>query len=184
ILCQLKQWTSLKHPSVLPFVGYQWQDEPILIFPHFENGNILHYLKVNPHADRLKLLAQIAQGLSFLHSESIIHGSVKPSNVIISDEGSAMLMDFGMAPDLRVAERHITRALLDQDLVGYMSPELVEDQVFTAASDVYSYGALTLHVGGSNAGNRYVSDSRRLRIDHIRIPAVSQVLLRAYSERN
>ncbi|KAG8958766.1 hypothetical protein FRC00_002314, partial [Tulasnella sp. 408] len=145
LLGQLIQWTSLKHPNILPFMGYQWHDVPILVFPQFRSGSILEYLKASPCVDPLELLAQVAEGLTFLHSESIVHGSLKPRNVIISDEGVAMLMDFGMAPDLRVAERNVTKALSDQELVGYMSPELLEDEVFTTASDVYSYGSLTLH---------------------------------------
>ncbi|KAG8913669.1 hypothetical protein FRC00_001885 [Tulasnella sp. 408] len=130
-------------------MGFQWLGSvPVLVFPQFRNGNILQYLKLSPCANRLELLAQVAEGLEFLHSEFIVHGSLKPSNVIVSDEGVAMLMDFGMAPDLRVAERHITRVLSDQEFVGYMSPELVDDEVFTAASDVYAYGSLILHVSG------------------------------------
>ncbi|KAG9048356.1 hypothetical protein FS837_000159 [Tulasnella sp. UAMH 9824] len=129
-------------------MGYQWHDVPVLVFPQFRSGSILEYLKANPCVNLLDLLAQVAEGLTFLHSESIVHGLLKPCNVIISDEGIAMLMDFAMAPDLRAAERHITRALSDQELVGYMSPELFEGDVFTTASDVYSYGSLTLHVSG------------------------------------
>ncbi|KAG8945578.1 hypothetical protein FRC04_000712 [Tulasnella sp. 424] len=146
ILDQMKLWTSLKHPNILPFLGYQWKETPILVFYWYKNGNVSQYLKTCPDADRTKLLAQVAQGLSFLHNKSIVHGDIKPNNVIIADDGHAMLMDFGMAPDLRMVERNMTMADSGRDNVGYMSPELIEEGNYTQATDVYAFGALVLEI--------------------------------------
>ncbi|KAG8950371.1 hypothetical protein FRC04_007813, partial [Tulasnella sp. 424] len=144
ILNQMIKWTSLKHPNILPFLGYQWELVPILIFSWYKNGNVSQYLKARADANRPKLLTQVAQGLSFLHSKSIIHGNIKPNNVIIADDGHAMLMDFGMAPDLRMVERNMIMADSGRDNVGYMSPELIEEGNYTKSSDVYAFGALIL----------------------------------------
>ncbi|KAG8911625.1 hypothetical protein FRC01_005613, partial [Tulasnella sp. 417] len=146
ILGQMKTWTSLKHPNVLPFLGYQWKDTPVLAFHWYQNGNISQYLKANPRVARLPLLADVAAGLVFLHSNSIVHGAIKPTNVIIADDGRPMLMDFGMAPDLRMVERNMTMADSGRENVGYMSPELIEEGNYTCASDVYAFGSLVLEI--------------------------------------
>lgn len=146
ILDQMKKWTSLSHPNVLPFLGYQWKDTPLLVFSWYKNGNISQYLKVHPDVDRLKLLIQVASGIAFLHSESIVHGGIKPTNVIVADDGHPMLMDFGMAPDLRMVERNMTMADSGRENVGYMSPELIEEGNYTKASDVYAFASLLLEI--------------------------------------
>ncbi|KAG8922984.1 hypothetical protein FRC01_013368 [Tulasnella sp. 417] len=110
------------------------------------HGNISQYIKANPEVDRLKILAQVASGLKFLYSESIVHGLVQPTNVIIADDGRPMLMDFGMAPDVRMVERNITMADSAREIVGYMSPELIEERPYTTVSDVYAFGSLVLEV--------------------------------------
>lgn len=89
---------------------------------------------------------QVASGLVFLHSESIVHGGIKPTNVIIADDGHPMLMDFGMAPDLRMVERNMTMADSGRENVGYMSPELIEEGNYTESSDVYALASLILEV--------------------------------------
>lgn len=57
-----------------------------------------------------------------------------------------MLMDFGMAPDLRMVERNMTMADSGREHVGYMSPELIEEGTYTEASDVYAFASLILEV--------------------------------------
>ncbi|KIO17631.1 hypothetical protein M407DRAFT_84786, partial [Tulasnella calospora MUT 4182] len=143
---QMRKWTSLDHPNVLPFLGYQGKDLPVPLFSWYKNGNISQYLKAHPSIDRLELLSQVGSGLSFLHSESIVHGNIKPTNVIIADDGRPMLMDFKMAPDLRMVELNMTMADSGRENVGYMSPELIEEGNYTEASDVYAFASLLLEI--------------------------------------
>ncbi|KAG8912762.1 hypothetical protein FRC00_003837 [Tulasnella sp. 408] len=124
----------------------KWQYRPILVFSWYKNGNVSQYLMARPDADRLKLLAQVASGLMFLHSESIVHGNIKPNNVVIADDGRAMLMDFGMAPDLRFVERNMEQANPGREPIGYLSPELIEEGNYTEASDVYAFASLLLEI--------------------------------------
>ncbi|KAG8923744.1 hypothetical protein FRC01_012400 [Tulasnella sp. 417] len=143
---QMKTWTSLKHPNILPLLCYEWKDTPLLAFHWYKNGNISQYLKTHPDVDRLLLLVQVASGLKFLHSQSIVHGAIKPTNVIVADGGRPMLMDFRMAPDLRMVERSMTMADSGRENVGYMSPELIEEGNYTTASDLYAFASLLLEI--------------------------------------
>lgn len=151
---QIQRWVTLNHPNIMPFIGYDLHDVPALVFSWYKNGNISQYSKAHPEADRCRLLRDICRGLSYLHSlepNPIIHGSIKPTNVIVGDLGQAMLVDFGMAPDIRALERHITLQDPDWTSFRYMSPESIEEGVITTETDVYSFGLLALEVLSGNA---------------------------------
>lgn len=87
-----------------------------------------------------KIAADTARGLDALHDRGILHRDVKPSNVLLDDDGRAAVADFGLA---RAADS--TRLTRDGQIVGtahYLAPELIEGSPATAASDVYAFGCL------------------------------------------
>ncbi|KAG8903748.1 hypothetical protein FRB99_002806 [Tulasnella sp. 403] len=147
---QLQSWTEMQHPRILPIRGYQWYLQPFLVIKWYENGNITQYLRKQEEAhikvDKIALLKQIAEGLIYLHGIEIVHGRLHPSNIIISDEGEAMLCDFGIAQDIKDAEYNITLGMQDITDIGYAAPETLERGELTPASDVYTFGAVVLEV--------------------------------------
>ena len=96
---------------------------------------------------RLHLFLQVCDAVGFAHSNLIVHRDLKPSNVLVQADGGVKLLDFGVAKlledDEHVAE---TTALTLADGVAltpeYASPEQIENQAITIASDVYSLGVL------------------------------------------
>jgi len=144
----IERWVRVRHENILPLFGYQWTDQPRLIFEWYKNGNLSTHLDRNPNADKISLLSQICNGLAHLHNlqPSIIHGDIKPTNIIINDENQPMLTDFGMAPDLQLAEFGMTIADRDQGLVGYLAPELLQEGEYTKATDMYALGSLILAI--------------------------------------
>ncbi|WVF67900.1 hypothetical protein IAT40_002661 [Kwoniella sp. CBS 6097] len=105
---QVEVWKSLKpSPFVLEFLGASclegsrpWH----FLSPFCSNGDVDSYLASSPgqSADRLALVYQIALGLRHLHAQQIVHGNLRPRNVLINDKGQAVLSDFGFFFDMKV----------------------------------------------------------------------------------
>ncbi|KAG9033662.1 hypothetical protein FRB95_014550 [Tulasnella sp. JGI-2019a] len=143
LLREVRVLRVLHHPNVLPFLGFQRSPEICLVSPWYANGNVAHYLEKNPEtADRLLLAFQIASGLTYLHLQSIVHGNLKPSNILINPEGEAVVSDFSQS---WIAEAQDSALTTSNGLTGdprYMAPEV--DTEPSSAGDMYSFAMVTL----------------------------------------
>ncbi|KLO13306.1 kinase-like protein, partial [Schizopora paradoxa] len=145
-------WYRLNHPNVLRLYGL-YLDGPALymVSPWQQNGPLSLYIKANPTVNKLTLLRQVADALAYLHSNDpvIIHGDIKGQNVLISDNGSAILCDFGLSMILsEIAGVSATPSgVQDGGSTRYMAPELMQgDHSKTCLSDTYAYAMLMIEV--------------------------------------
>ncbi|EEB90030.1 hypothetical protein MPER_11817, partial [Moniliophthora perniciosa FA553] len=93
-------WRTLKHPFVLSFFGVDSDSFPglfCLVSPWMPNGTILKHLCETGGQDVDLRLFEIAQGLAYLHSQHIVHGDLRGSNVLIDADWHACIADFGLA---------------------------------------------------------------------------------------
>jgi serine/threonine-protein kinase len=88
----------------------------------------------------LRITMEIATGLEALHRHGLVHRDVKPSNVMLDEEGSASLTDFGLARG--AAYSALTRPGQVVGTLDYLAPELIKGTGATAASDVYALGCV------------------------------------------
>jgi serine/threonine-protein kinase len=103
--------------------------------------------------------AGIAEGMAAAHARGIVHGDLKPGNVIIDAAGGVKIMDFGLArrksPDASASQSVAWSQQTSQGLSGtpaYMSPEQSQGQPLTPASDVFSLGLILFELlGGRQA---------------------------------
>ncbi|EIN04081.1 kinase-like protein, partial [Punctularia strigosozonata HHB-11173 SS5] len=145
-------WQRLRHKNVLPFLGIDntsFSPHLCMMSPWMRNGNVLDYIRAaRPgYVDVVRLLAEIAEGLAYLHSEHVIHGDVRGVNVLVDDQGHAMLADFGLAKiSSNTATAHTTKG---HGAPNWLSPELLQPKEGfhrTTASDVYSLACLGLEL--------------------------------------
>jgi serine/threonine protein kinase len=88
----------------------------------------------------VRLVSHVGSGLDALHRAGIVHRDVKPSNVMIDEEGSAKLTDFGLAKGR--AYTVLTKPGTVMGTLDYIAPELLRGAPASPASDVYALGCL------------------------------------------
>jgi serine/threonine protein kinase len=116
---------------------------------------------LGPH-EAARLIAQIAAALDAAHEAGVIHCDVKPANVIVDQQGTTKLTDFGIARAARGPREH--------ELIGtarYIAPERIEGRAPTERSDVYSLGlvAYELLAGRPPNAEMETEDLLRVRLD-------------------
>ncbi|KAJ7772224.1 kinase-like domain-containing protein [Mycena metata] len=91
-------WTSLHHPNVLQMFGVSPVDaDPLYVVTQFQpDGNVNRFLEQHPQADRAKIVCDTAAGMQYLHSRGVVHGSLKPPNILVRVDGRACVSDYGM----------------------------------------------------------------------------------------
>ena len=112
--------------------------EGFFVMPYYPRGSLAAAVPL-PVPELLQVAAEIAQALDALHAAGIVHRDVKPSNVLLGDDG-AVLADFGLARGL-----DSTQLTQDGQLLGtaqYLAPELIQGADATPGSDVYAFGCL------------------------------------------
>lgn len=140
---------SLEHPGIarLYDAGNGADGRPFIAMEHIDGTPIDKYVRANVQSlpAVLNLVLQVADALAFAHGRLVVHRDIKPSNILVNRAGQVKLLDFGVARLLEkgVAPRsELTLSLGRLMTPGYASPEQVEGQAVTVASDVYSLGVV------------------------------------------
>jgi Tol biopolymer transport system component len=147
--------SALNHPNILTIHEVGTEGETTYIAMELVEGRTLRELMVAgpvPTRKLLELAAQIAEGLSKAHSAGIVHRDLKPENVMISSDGFAKILDFGLAklaePDVRGASTIQTAAGAPTEpgtvlgTAGYMSPEQAAGRQVDFHSDQFALGSI------------------------------------------
>ena len=103
-----------------------------------------HFLSIR---EKLQLFTSICGAVSYAHRNLIIHGDLKPKNVLVTREGVPKLLDFGVARML-VREAHAERTTGVPLTPFYASPEQIRGEPLTVATDIYSLGVLLYEMLG------------------------------------
>ena len=132
---------DLRHPHIARLVdgGQDAQGRPWLALELIEGRRLDEHCidSVLPVPQRLRLFLDVCDAVQYAHGRGVLHRDLKPSNVMVDADGSAKLLDFGIAEligDDPVAPRAFTP--------GYASPEQLAGEPLTVASDIYQLGVL------------------------------------------
>ncbi|KAG2076583.1 kinase-like protein [Suillus decipiens] len=167
---ELGIWKRLRHPNILKLMGItrHFGRSVALVSPWMVNGNLTSFLSKNNETlglrDRLLLLRDIAAGLNYLHTfnfgadghtcfNPIVHGDLTGNNVLIGNDRTAFLADFGLSGTLTQLPgmmRYLAMSRYHPGALRWLAPELysAEDSacVVTTQSDIYSFGSIMLQV--------------------------------------
>jgi len=150
---------ALNHPNIAHIYEIIEIDGASLISMEFVDGLTLRQMIHDQRTDLSKLLRYLqhaAEGLAKAHANGIVHRDLKPDNIMVTRDGHAKILDFGLAKLLEPAEisgsssSEVATAILPQQsapgtvmgTVGYMSPEQAQGRVneIDHRSDIFSFG--------------------------------------------
>ena len=137
---------KLDHPNIVPIIDYgEHEDTPYIVMPFFE-ATLQDRLKSSPMTalEGAKLSEQISAALENAHQHGIVHRDVKPSNILLDDDGKAYLSDFGFAHWHESEESLTGSALIGTP--AYMYPEQCMGGEIDARSDQYSFAVVMYQI--------------------------------------
>ncbi|HBH51728.1 MAG TPA: BREX system serine/threonine kinase PglW [Planctomycetaceae bacterium] len=180
---------TLDHPNILPVLDYREHEHgPTLLFRYVDKAAVRfdHFLATRgwklTTTQRLDLLRQVADAIRYAHRKRVIHRSLGPQSILVSEAESATprLQVFNWQVGVRdtgTSSVPVTQVddLVESQSLVYMSPEALSDsRKVSEASDVFSLGAIAFHLFANRppAGNaaelaRLLRDQKGLRISAV-----------------
>ncbi|KAL6282760.1 hypothetical protein ACE6H2_013689 [Prunus campanulata] len=182
--------SQINHTNVVRLLGCCFESQtPILVYEFIARGTLYEHIHRKdkkgssplPLALRLKIATETAEALRYLHhsiSPPIIHRDVKTTNILIDENFTAKVSDFGASRLVPEFENQIST--LVQGTQGYLDPQYLQSNTLTEKSDVYSFGVVLAELLTSrravslekpeeerNLANVFVSKVKEDRLDEI-----------------
>ncbi|GLJ47991.1 hypothetical protein SUGI_1013430 [Cryptomeria japonica] len=148
-------WHKLDHPNVTKFIGASMGTSELkipsqevssraccVVVEYLAGGTLKGYLYKNrrkklPFKVVIQLALDLSRGLSYLHSQKIVHRDVKSENMLLDRSRTLKIADFGVA---RVEAQNPKDMTGETGTLGYMAPEVLDGKPYNRKCDVYSFG--------------------------------------------
>ncbi|HLF08210.1 MAG TPA: protein kinase [Dehalococcoidia bacterium] len=132
-------------PSPSAYDGEPAAGQPYMVLPLLPGGDVADLIEKTenhqlPFEQAVRIADQVCQALEHAHRRGVLHRDVKPGNVVLSEDGTAKLADFGLA--VAIDRSRLTQAGMMVGTVSYMPPEQALGGEITAKSDLYSTGCM------------------------------------------
>ncbi|KAJ0910957.1 putative protein kinase STE-STE-Pl family [Helianthus annuus] len=149
IMQEIDLLKNLNHKNIVKYLGsLKTKAHLHIILEYVENGSLANIIKPNkfgpfPESLVAVYIAQVLEGLVYLHEQGVIHRDIKGANILTTKEGLVKLADFGVATKLTEADVNT------HSVVGtpyWMAPEVIEMSGVCAASDIWSVGCTVIEL--------------------------------------
>lgn len=134
---------TLHHPNIVSIFDIGWQDQvPYIAMEYVEGKTLSDFLHGDPKPSMghlIQIIIQISNALDFAHNLGIVHRDLKPSNIMVMENGTAKIMDFGIA---KRSGTNLTQTGVFLGTPSYSSPEQIREGHVDHRSDIFSFGIL------------------------------------------
>lgn len=140
---EAKAASALDHANIetVHEIGETEDGRRYIVMAYYEGETLAERIRRGPLpvAEVVDVAAQVAEGLAAAHARGIVHRDIKPGNLILTPEGVAKIVDFGVA---KVAGRALTKTGATLGTVAYMSPEQTRGEEVDRRTDLWSLGVV------------------------------------------
>ena len=141
---EAKAAASLNHPNIATVHDFGQTDagQMFIVMEYVRGETLSDRLERGPYTadEAIRVAIEIAQGLGAAHDAGIVHRDVKPSNIVITEEGQAKILDFGLSK--MAGSALLTKTGSTLGTAAYMSPEQARGEDVDAKSDIWSLGVV------------------------------------------
>ncbi|MBI1773192.1 MAG: protein kinase [Burkholderiales bacterium] len=148
LLKEARLAASLKHPAFVKIFAIEDEDNSQSIVMELVPGLTLkqllqqHPQQPLPEQQVINIINQVAEAMQEAHASSLIHGDLKPSNLMVEPDGKVRILDFGLASQTDAQATTSMSQLDPQGTIAYMAPERMMGNPANAQSDIYALGVI------------------------------------------
>ncbi|KAF7045658.1 hypothetical protein CFC21_054742 [Triticum aestivum] len=178
---EVKIISRLRHRNLVHLLG--WSDSPkglLLVYQLVPEGSLDRHIHTSclTWAQRYKIIIGLGSALRYLHMEwdqCVLHGDIKPSNILLDSSCNTKLGDFGLARLVdHGAGPRTTQVVMGT--AGYIDPEFIRTRRPTTESDIYSFGMVLLEVVSSRRPDMDIdTEQPAAAVDKVAIPLLKWV---------
>ena len=140
---EAKATASLQHPNIVTVHDLgEHENRPFLVMQYLEGYSLEALLRAHRDmtlVEKLNIIIEVCQGLAYAHQRGIIHRDIKPGNIMVLNDGSVKIVDFGIA---RLGDNTLTRTGQIVGSLYYMPSEQLRDRPVDTRADIYSTGVV------------------------------------------
>ena len=135
----------LNHPNILKFIKIPNKTRPYIVTEYLEGkplSTVLNEMRPLPIQDAVQIASYICGALAHMHENKVVHRDLKPQNIMICEDGTLRIIDFGIAKSTEMRRLTFAGFTPAMGTPDYMAPEQVKGKRGDERTDIYSLGAV------------------------------------------